>query len=610
MRHVHPRKSSHPSRGFQAASIILSILLAGFTAFAVYELITLNIFPTQITWGLSAILVVLAILIIAMQIWLTRKKGARIPVTILTVVIIAAMGMGGFYVSKATSLFSTVTDLSPASQYVVEIIAMKDSSCNDVEDLKDKKIGILRTVARTYTDDMVNVLNSKNVPFNASEYDGIVDMANALYDHQIEAMILPSAYRGQISDSDDRFRSFYDDTKVVFSAAFETNSTTTTKTVDDINSTPFNVLITGTDSRNGFGEVGRSDVNMIASVNPKTHVVLLTSIPRDYYIETACPAENGCAAGQMDKLTHTGLHGTETTKATIEKLLGIEINYTMQVNFSSVINLVDALGGIDINVAPGYAVPSFYTDSRYGVQEGMNHLNGEQALAYTRERYAYSEGDRQRVKNQQQVLMAVARKALSPSIITSYPSLMDALSGAFQTDLSEEEIKALLQKQIQDNPDWTFLTYSLDGTGETNFCAELGQNAYVMVPDYETVATAKKRIDGVLEGKSPQEIDGSTGSADDVDNQAANRPQADSAASSTADQPQNEPDTDPGYTDAIQEDPGYDAPIDNTPQVTPPVQQPVNPLPDPVPTPPAPDPVVPDLPPAEEPLPVLPEPEA
>ena len=359
MRHVHPRKSSHPSRGFQAASIILSILLAGFTAFAVYELITLNIFPTQITWGLSAILVVLAILIIAMQIWLTRKKGARIPVTILTVVIIAAMGMGGFYVSKATSLFSTVTDLSPASQYVVEIIAMKDSSCNDVEDLKDKKIGILRTVARTYTDDMVNVLNSKNVPFNASEYDGIVDMANALYDHQIEAMILPSAYRGQISDSDDRFKSFYDDTKVVFSAAFETNSTTTTKTVDDINSTPFNVLITGTDSRNGFGEVGRSDVNMIASVNPKTHVVLLTSIPRDYYVETACPAENGCAAGQMDKLTHTGLHGTETTKATIEKLLGIEINYTMQVNFSSVINLVDALGGIDINVAPGYAVPSF-----------------------------------------------------------------------------------------------------------------------------------------------------------------------------------------------------------------------------------------------------------
>lgn len=605
MKPVKSRGGESSGKGFRAASIILSLLLFGITAFAIYELITLGIFPSQITYGLCAILAVLAVLIISMQMFLTRRRGGKIAVTILTVIVIAALGMGGFYIFKATDLFNKVTDVSDTSQYLVEVIAMKDSTLNEENDLKDKKIGILKNVARTYTDDLLNVMSADGVTVQTEEFNGILDLTAALYDKEVEAMILPAAYRGQIEDfNEDRYKNFYSDTKVVFSKTFAKKTATTTKEVENITNTPFNVLISGSDSRHGFDEVGRSDVNMIATVNPKTHVVLLTSVPRDFYVETACTPDAGCANGQLDKLTHTGLHGTETTKMTLEKLLGVEINYTMRVNFTSVINLVNALGGIDVNVAPGYAVPRFYTDERYGVTEGVNHLNGEQALAFARERYAYTEGDRQRVKNQQQVLMAVAKKALSPAIITNYPALMDALSGAFQTDLSESQIKELLQWQISSSPEWKFLTYSLDGSGSTDFCAELGQNAYVMVPDYETVATAKKRIDSVMEGKSPEEIDGSHGNADEVPNQTENRTDQPNDASSdptVQDPGYNDPGyDDPGYTTPGYDDPGYDDPgtggNGNGGTYVPPVEQP--PV---VPEPPQ-EPGIP-TPPIDEPLP-------
>ena len=176
-------------------------------------------------------------------------------------------------------------------------------------------------------------------------------------------------------------------------------------------------------------------------------------------------------------------------------------------NFTSVVGLVDALGGIDVNVAPGYAVDSFWTNPSYGVTEGVNHLNGEAALAYSRERYAYSEGDRQRVKNQQEVLMAIVKKAISPSMLVNYTSFMQALSGSFETNMSQNEISALIKNQLDKNPSWTFIQYSLDGTGSTEMCAELGDAAYVMIPDENTVTLAKEKIDAVINGSSAQEAE-------------------------------------------------------------------------------------------------------
>ena len=266
-------------------------------------------------------------------------------------------------------------------------------------------------------------------------------------------------------------------------------------------------MISGSDTRGGFDENGRSDVIMVATINPKTNTILLTSIPRDFYVETACDAADGCMQGQLDKITHTGIHGTNTTKRTVEKLLGIEINYTFKVGFDTVTDIVDAVGGVDVTVAPGYAVDSFYTLPGHGVHEGVNHLNGEQALGYARERYAYSEGDRQRAKNQQQVLMAIVDKITSPAIVTNYASIMDSMADTFSTTMSSQEISDLIKYQLNNNPKWKMEQSMVDGTGDTLMCAELGNAAYVMVPNKDTVTKATKKIEAVMNGHSSTDIE-------------------------------------------------------------------------------------------------------
>ena len=210
--------------------------------------------------------------------------------------------------------------------------------------------------------------------------------------------------------------------------------------------------------------------------------------------------------GALDKITHTGIHGTNTTKRTVEQLLGIEINYTFKVGFDTVTDLVDALGGVDVNVEPGYAMNSFAALSGFSVHEGVNHLNGEQALAFARERYSYTEGDRQRTKNQQQVLMGIVKEATKPSVITNYAAIMDTMANTFSTTMSNEEITDLIKYQLNNNPTWKMEQYMVDGTGDTLMCAELGDAASVMVPDQSTVKMAKDKINAVLAGKSSEDV--------------------------------------------------------------------------------------------------------
>ena len=168
---------------------------------------------------------------------------------------------------------------------------------------------------------------------------------------------------------------------------------------------------------------------------------------------------------------------------------------------------MDAIGGVDVNVAPGYAVDSFLMIPSFSVHEGVNHLNGQQALAYARERYAYTEGDRQRTKNQQQVLMGIVDKITSPAIVTNYASIMDSMANTFSTTMSNDEITDLIKYQLNKNPKWKMEQYMVDGTGDTLMCAELGDAASVMVPDQSTVKKAKDKISAVLAGNSSEGVE-------------------------------------------------------------------------------------------------------
>ncbi|WP_282109118.1 LCP family glycopolymer transferase [Faecalibaculum rodentium] len=566
------------NKAFKTASWILAAIMLLLTAFLIWEIVKLGMLPENMLMIGCVIILIIAALVMVLQLGFTRGTASKIILTTITVMMILVYGTGTYYISKATGLLGNVTDFGNETTTTVQVIALKDSGITSEKDLEGKTVGSLKSISLASTQALIQDLSGKGVTFQDKQYDNIQGMVNGLYDKEVPAIILNDAYRGNITDlEDEKFKNFSSDTQVVYTYTYKTENKSTTNSVDDITKNPFTVLISGVDSRDGFAESSRSDVNMLATINPVTRTVLLTSIPRDYYVTTVCEEDAGCQNGAKDKLTHTGLHGTETTKKTIESLLGIDINYTAKVNFTSVVNLVDALGGIDVDVKPGLAVDHFYTNdyfgTDYGVTEGINHLNGQAALCYARERYAYQDGDRQRVKNQQEVLMAIVKKATSPSVIGNYPALMDALSGAFQTDLSQNEIQSLIQFQLKEMPDWQFITYSLDGQGSTEFCAELGNNASVMIPDNETVVTAKKRIEAVIEGKSAEEVEAINADPSEVpaNDEPSPQPEQDvtveenvtvqdpgTGQDTTYDQTVQEPVyTDPGYVDPGYTDPGY-----------------------------------------------------
>lgn len=488
------------NKGYRIFSIVLTVLIALVTAFFVYQIAKLNVLPMQLLIPIvAAIVLIVAIMVILL--FISKNVITRTATSIITVLICAIVAFGAFNIYKTSSMLTNITTPEGKVLNTISVVTLKDSDVKDLRGLQNKKIGVLNTLDRVGTDKCLEDFANQNVTITQVGFDGLDAEVAALYDHSVDAIILNETRRGSVADNE-QYMNFDEDTKVVYEIKYYTDVLKdSSKKVDNITTEPFTVLISGSDSRNGFAEVGRSDVNMVATVNPVTHTVLLTSIPRDYYVTTTCDEGYGCAQGQLDKLTHSGLHGVETTKKTIENLLGIEINYTLRVNFNSVVNLVNALGGIDVYVPEGYAVDQFYTNPDYGVHVGDNHLDGEGALAFARERYAYTEGDFQRVKNQQTVLMAIAKKVISPSMIANYSRFMDALGGALETDLSDQEIQQLAQNQIDNGGDWNFITTTLDGTGATEFCAELGNTAYVMIPNEESVQNARNQIQEVLSGQ-------------------------------------------------------------------------------------------------------------
>lgn len=485
--------------------IVLSILLVVASFYLLYQLIKINVLPTKLLFLITIIFVLLDAIFALLLCYYTRAIVSKIICVVITLVLIFGSCMGGYYISKTGSLLTNITNVTKHAKNTVSVVVKQSSDIKDKSQLNGLSVGTLRTIGTQGSSKALKELSKDGIVMNQNEYDSLSAMLEAFYNGEVDSIIINESSRSQILDMES-YADFDNNTKVVYQTSYKVENTDKANAVSDITSKPFNVLISGSDTRGGFDENGRSDVIMVATVNPKTSTILLTSVPRDFYVTTACDAADGCMQGALDKITHTGIHGTNTTKRTVEQLLGIEINYTFKVGFDAVTELVDAVGGVDVTVAPGYAVDHFACMYNLSVHEGVNHLNGEQALAFARERYAYTEGDRQRTKNQQLVLMGIVDKITSPSIVQNYSSIMDAMSNTFSTTMSSSEISDLIKYQINNNPKWKIEQYMVDGTGDTLMCAELGDAASVMVPNQSTVKMAKDKINAVLAGKSADDV--------------------------------------------------------------------------------------------------------
>lgn len=439
----------------------------------IYQMIRYPVLPMKYLVIAFIIILLLVILLVLSQ-YKTKKNILKIIGKVGIVLLSIILLLVNYTYSRTVNLFSDIVMSEDTD--VVSVIVKKESSYQYIEDLKGKTFAQLDT-----GDDFVNqtieqIEKENDETLNLKEYNGVNALVDALYDKQIDAMIINESYRSTIEES---YETFTDDTRVIYSKTYQTKVDDTVN--KDVTQDTFSVFISGIDTYGSISTKSRSDVNMIVTVNPQTKNILLTSIPRDYYI----PFE--VLNGSRDKLTHSGLYGVNETKNNVANYFGIDIDYYVRVNFTSVVDIVDAIGGINVDN------PRAFND----FEAGNIHLNGEQALAFSRERYAFKEGDRERGRNQMRVITGIIQKVMSPSIITNYMSLLDSLHSSFQTNLTDEQMISLIRMQINDMSSWNIESISVNGTGDSLYSPIYGSKLYMMIPDENTVMTAKEKINAL-----------------------------------------------------------------------------------------------------------------
>lgn len=494
------------SLGFTIFAIVLSIVLVATAGIMVYEILKLEILPSNILMSVILVIILFSLILLLLINFCAHGLATKIIFSFLVILISVAYGLGDYYLYSTASTLNTVTEQAAKSKNTVSLIVMAESTKEDVQDINGSKIGVLTNINKEGTKKSLNDISKQNIGYSTEKFDNVPAMLQALYEGEVDAIVLNEAYRSNVSEIEN-YGNFNNETKVIHQTIYYTKEANNSLAVSDITSKPFTILITGNDSFGTLDEVSRSDVNMIVTINPLTSTILMTSIPRDAFVTEVCD-DYACNYGVEDKLTHTGIYGADTTKDTLENLLDIDINYIFRVNFSSMIDIVDALGGIDIDVAEGMAVSRFYSDSTLeGVHEGQNHLNGKRALAYSRERKAYLDGDVQRARNQQQVLQAMFKKASSPEVITKYSNILKAVGKAFDTNMTTKEITSFIKYQLQASPSWKFEQYVLKGENTLKVSPELGMEVSAVELYAYSIQTASEKIEAVLDGKSSDTIE-------------------------------------------------------------------------------------------------------
>ncbi len=444
-----------------------------------------KLLPLKYIAGITILLLLLGLAFYFLLFSRRVNKVNRALGVFLTVVLSISMIVGNFYLYTTYSALGNMST-NEDKKVGVSIVVLKDSSYKKIDDLTGKTFGKATNLPDKNVDKTQETLMSTyNNEMEVTEYDNIGAFADALYNNEVDAIILNEASRGLF---DEKHPKFDDETRVIKTYTYTEESTNIAKPVD-VTKEPFVMYVSGIDTYGSVQTVSRTDVNMLLAVNPNTHQILIVSIPRDYYVAQTCQG------GALDKLTHTGIFGIDCSVNTLENFFGMDVNYYGRVNFSSLVDIVDALGGITVDS------PVAFSGGGYSFAAGENYINGAEALAFVRERYSLGGGDNDRVKNQARVISGIIDKATSPSILTGYVGLMNSLSNSFQLNMSSDELSSLVQMQLNDMKGWNINQVSVNGVGETNWSPANGFNSYVMRPNMDSVEYAKSLMQKVLNGE-------------------------------------------------------------------------------------------------------------
>lgn len=405
---------------------------------------------------------------------------------ILCVLMIFIQIMGIVYAIKVGNLMTDVGGATFKTDNMI-VVVKKENKAETLEDAAAYRFGIQTSVDQENTQKMLSKINDTlKREVKVEQYTFVQDLADALLQGRVDAIIYNQALDGIISNSNEKYA---DQTRILYQYGINTPLEKETADVTE----PFNVYISGIDVDGSIITNSRSDVNIIMTINPNTKKILLTTTPRDYYVQIP-----NISGEQKDKLTHAGIYGVDTSIKTLEQLYGIDISYYVRVNFTSLVKIVDALGGVDVN--SDYEFTTLH--GGYHIVKGVNHLDGEQALGFSRERYSFEDGDNQRGKNQQKVLIAILKKAMSPAVLKNANELITGVEESLQTNMTHEEMAKFISMQLSDATMWTFETQAAKGNGDNQACFSAGEQLlYVMWPDETSVQNISNKIIEVLNEK-------------------------------------------------------------------------------------------------------------
>ncbi|MBQ3400943.1 MAG: LCP family protein, partial [Lachnospiraceae bacterium] len=492
----HRKRDGSPIGICKALAIELFAVVAAAAVFFIITIVRSRMLNTKFTILVIALCAVVCA-VVALLGWTHaykqnitkgKQRAAFIASVAVSVLFTIFFIIGGVYILKTVSTIRNVggvtTEISNYHVYVLD-----DDPAERLEDAAGYTFGILETQDRENVDQIVDQIEEElGSQITVAEYPGLTGIADAMNSHEIGATILGETFIDMFENFEG-YENFADSLRPIWTGTIETEIETVPEELSNI----VTIYISGSDTREStLPTRSLSDVNLIMRMNLDTHQILIVSTPRDYYVPTSV------SGGMRDKLTHAGAYGVQCSMDTLSMLYGIDIDYYVRLNFVGFVDIIDALGGIDV-----WSDNTFTTGNMIGytIWEGWNHMDGATALAYSRERYAFADGDNQRGRDQMEVLKGIIRACTSPQILTSYMDVLDSVDGCFETSIPYSVMADLVRFQQDYGGEWEMITYSVYGEGASQPTFSSQSYAFVFIPDYNTVNVAIDLLDRMAAGE-------------------------------------------------------------------------------------------------------------
>ncbi len=473
-------------------NIFIAILLVIAISGVSYLIIKNHVLPLKYLFVYFILFALVPLVLMYFSLFRKRKRWLKITVLILQIIYIIVLGGAFFYLDKT---FDFVESFTQGFEYETKnyyILVLNNSEYNEIDNINNLTIGYTTNFDNNISKALAELDNK--ITITHQEYSGYNDLFNSLKNKEIQSILMIDSLYDMLKEENDPI---INETKILEKMVIKERVNENIGEHVSVTEEPFILYVSGMDAYGNITDKNRSDVNIVISVNPKTHKVLMVNIPRDYYVDLA-------GYNAKDKLTHAGIYGIDTSIKTVENILDIKINYYVKVNYNALIKVVDALGGVDV-----YSNYDFHsTELFYSFHKGYNKVNGKQALDFVRTRKAFQDGDRVRGENQEAMIKAIIDKALSPSILIKYDAILKSLEGSFATNMSSENIMSLINMQLDKMPNWEITSMSVTGSDGSGITYSIPQmELYVMIPDTKSITDAKIAIAETLKEPKQEEID-------------------------------------------------------------------------------------------------------